>query len=121
MKEENRLIHGIKQVEDIMWEYCSPDSYHSQITYFYGIVASSFLILSTTICLSYQSITNWGEMDNLWIKASALADTNNNGDLSLDEKLKMFFDMNIPINLPGETRSPTIEELRGYVKNYEGK
>lgn len=121
MKGENRLINGIKQVEDIIWTYCSPESYHSQITYFYVIAASSILIFSATICLSYSFIINKREMDNLLTKASALGDTNNNGNLSLDEKLKMFSDMGIPINLPGETRSPTIEELRGYVKNYEGK
>ena len=48
--------------------------------------------------------------------AEQIADTNHNG-LSLDEKLKMYSEMNVPIDA---IRNPTNEELRKYIqKNRE--
>lgn len=58
--------------------------------------------------------------ETFYNQATKIADTNHDGNLSIEEKLRMYSKIGILINIPGETRKPTTEELERYIKNHEG-
>ncbi|MFA5019714.1 MAG: hypothetical protein WC533_01305 [Candidatus Pacearchaeota archaeon] len=61
------------------------------------------------------------EWESLYKKAQVIADTNHDGNLSLDERINMLKDMKLSPNIPGDTRYPTKEELENYIKSSSEK
>ena len=53
-------------------------------------------------------------------EARQIADSDNNGRLSLEEKMRMYEEMGIPSKLEVEARNPSKSELENYIANKGG-
>lgn len=83
--------------------------------------------ISDVVCISVLSgIIYYGIKNNekeqtqyrkFFDNATKIADTNHDGTLSLDEKIKMYEDMGIAVDARG-IREPTISELQKYIENH---
>lgn len=71
-----------------------------------------------TLFLGLVGIGSYFGKKELYQKAISIADINRDGNLSLEEKIKMYQEMGIPFEKDTERR-PTYQELSDYVKKYQ--
>lgn len=116
-REKNKFT----KTYDFIWKWLSPDSFHSYYTYFVTAVALSIGLVGFTGYEAYANQNYFKNYEHVEKVARSIVDTNHDGTLSLDEKIRMFREMRIPINIPGDTRKPTMQELNQYIENHGGR
>ena len=90
-----------------------------------ALIGFSPLIATVSVMLTFSGILKLNEMleknsrvyKEKYNQVEQIADTNQDGTLSIEERLSMYSKMGIPINVPGETRMPSMSELEIYIQN----